>query len=163
MWESDTMFKLKFWKKERKVYFRNGEFFVELVIIENSNLIYFKKPLVLKKRFKIKEELEKEHFDVFCEGKSKESIPIIKLSQENVTKNSLNYAIRLYDTDVNVRYCILSYHKGTTINEVGEEETMISFFLEQKVIEKEKIKFKLPIGKYRYAELEGKKGLMVIS
>ena len=50
MWESDTMFKLKFWKKERKVYFRNGEFFVELVIIENSNLIYFKKPLVLKKR-----------------------------------------------------------------------------------------------------------------
>ena len=40
---------------------------------------------------------------------------------------------------------------------------MISFFLEQKVIEKEKIKFKLPIGKYRYAELEGKKGLMVIS
>ena len=31
-----------------------------------------------------------------------------------------------------------------------------------KIIEKEKIKFKLPIGKYRYAELEGKKGLMVI-
>lgn len=155
------MFKLKFWKKERKVYFRNGEFFVELVIIENSNLIYFKKPLVLKKRFKIKEELEKEHFDIFSED-GKKQIPVIKLSKKNTEENGLNYALKIAETDENIRFCILTYHDCKIINEYNEEETTITFFLDQKVIEKEKIKFELPIGKYTYTELEGKKGLMVI-
>lgn len=158
------MLNLNFLKKERKVYFRNKNYVLRIDLVEKSNLIYLKKPIISKKNnLKMKELLEKEHFDIFSEdGKNKE-IPVIKLSKKNTEENGLNYALKIAETNENIRFCILTYHNCKIVNEYNEEETTITFFLDQKVIEKEKIKFELPIGKYTYTELEGKKGLMVIS
>ncbi len=157
------MLNLNFLKKERKVYFRNQDYVVRIDLVEKSNLIYLKKPVISKKsNLKMKENLENEHFDIFSED-GKKQIPVIKLSKKNTEENGLNYALKIAETDENIRFCILTYHDCKIINEYNEEETTITFFLDQKVIEKEKIKFELPIGKYTYTELEGKKGLMVIS
>lgn len=156
------MLNLNFLKKERKVYFRNQDYVVRIDLVEKSNLIYLKKPVISKKsNLKMKENLENEHFDIFSED-GKKQIPVIKLSKKNTEENGLNYALKIAETDENIRFCILTYHDCKIINEYNEEETTITFFLDQKVIEKEKIKFELPIGKYTYTELEGKKGLMVI-
>lgn len=157
------MLNLNFFKKERKVYFRNQDYVVRIDLVEKSNLIYLKKPKITKKsNLRMKESLENEHFDIFSEDGKKQKFPVIKLSKKNTEENGLNYALKIAETDENIRFCILKYHNCKMINEYNEEET-ITFFLDQKVIEKEKIKFELPIGKYTYTELEGKKGLMVIS
>ncbi len=158
------MLKLNFFKKERKVYFRNQDYVVRIDLVEKPNLIYLKKPIISKdSNLEMKELLEKEHFDVFSEEGKKQKFPVIKLSKKNTEENGLNYALKIAETNENIRFCILTYHNCKIINEYNEEETTISFFLEQKVIEKEKIKFKLPIGNFTYTEIEGKKGLMVIS
>ena len=158
------MLNLNFLKKERKVYFRNQDYVVRIDLVEKSNLIYLKKPVISKEsNLKMKELLEKEHFDIFSEDGKKKKIPVVKLSKRNTAENDLHYALKIAETDENIRFCILTYHNCKIINEYNEEETTITFFLDQKVIEKEKIKFELPIGKYTYTELEGKKGLMVIS
>lgn len=158
------MLNLNFLKKERKVYFRNKNYVVRIDLVEKSNLIYLKKPIISKKsNLKMKENLENEHFDIFSEDGKKQKFPVIKLSKKNTEENGLNYALKIAETDENIRFCILTYHNCKIINEYDEEETTITFYLDQKVIEKENIKFKLPIGKdFTYLELKGEKGLMVI-
>lgn len=149
-------------EKIKEVYLQEKEFLIKIDIVEKKDILYIKRTKILKNDFKIKEKL-KEHFDVFFNKKRKKDIfPIIKLTEHNVNENGLNYAVKIGETDENIRFCILTYHNCKIINEYNEEETTITFFLDQKVIEKEKIKFELPIGKYTYTELEGKKGLMVI-
>lgn len=158
------MLNFNFFKKERKVYFRNQDYVVRIDLVEKPNLIYLKKPIISKdSNLEMKELLEKEHFDVFSEEGKKQKFPVIKLSKKNTEENGLNYALKIAETNENIRFCILTYHNSKIINEYNEEETTISFFLDQKVIEKEKIKFELPIGNFIYTEIEGKKGLMVIS
>ena len=43
------MLNLNFFKKERKVYFRNQDYVVRIDLVEKSNLIYLKKPKITKK------------------------------------------------------------------------------------------------------------------
>ena len=71
-------------KKERKVYFRNQDYVVRIDLVEKSNLIYLKKPVISKEsNLKMKELLEKEHFDIFSEDGKKKKIPVVKLSKRN--------------------------------------------------------------------------------
>ena len=157
------MFNLNCLKKEKKVYFRNKELLVRITFVEKRKIFYLKKPIILKNDFKIKEKL-KEHFDVFFDKKCKKDIfPIIKLTEKNVKENELNYAIQIGETSNNIIYCVLEYNNVTVANKDGEEEKGVVFYTNKRVVEKEKVKFKLKIGKdFTYLELKGEKGLMVI-
>lgn len=157
------MFNLNFFKNEKKVYFRNKKLLVEINLVEKRKVVYMKKPLILENNFKIKEKL-KEHFDVFFNKKRKNDIfPIIKLTEYNVNENELNYAVKIGETSNNIIYCVVEYNKATVLNKDGKEEKGVVFYTNKRVIEKENIKFKLPIGKdFTYLELSEKKGLIVI-
>lgn len=157
------MFNLNFLKKEKEVYFRNKELLVRVTFVEKRKVLYLKKPTILKNDFKIKEKL-KEHFDVFFNKKRKKDIfPIIKLTEYNVNENELNYAVKIGETTNNIIYCVLEYNKATVANKDRKEEKGVVFYTNNRVIKKENIKFKLPIGKdFTYLELKGEKGLMVI-
>ena len=116
------MLNLNFFKKEKKVYFRNKELLVRVTFVEKRKVIYIKKPLILENNFKIKEKL-KENFDVFFNKKRKKDIfPIIKLTEKNVKENELNYAIQIGETPNNIMYCVLEYNNATVLNKEGEEK-----------------------------------------
>lgn len=146
-------------KKIKEVFLLEKEFLIKIDIVEKKDIIFIKKTRILKNNFKIKERL-KEHFDVFFQNKKRNKIfPIIKLSKENVEDNRLNFAIKNGETSDHVIYSLIKYHKVNVENKLG-----IAFYLENEQIKKEDINFELKIGKYfTYAEIEEKKGLMVIS
>lgn len=146
-------------EKIKEVYLQEKEFLIKIDIVEKKDIIFIKKTRILKNNFKIKERL-KEHFDVFFQNKKRNKIfPIIKLSKENVEDNRLNFAIKNGETSDHVIYSLIKYHKVNVENKLG-----IAFYLENEQIKKEDINFELKIGKYfTYAEIEEKKGLMVIS
>lgn len=146
-------------EKIKEVYLQEKEFLIKIDIVEKKDIIFIKKTRILKNNFKIKERL-KEHFDVFFQNKKRNKIfPIIKLSKENVEDNRLNFAIKNGETSDYVIYSLIKYHKVNVENKLG-----IAFYLENEQIKKEDINFELKIGKYfTYAEIEEKKGLMVIS
>ena len=150
-------------KKIKEVFLLEKEFLIKIYIVENKHMIYIKKIKILKNNFKLKERL-KEHFDVFFQNKKRNKIfPIIKLTEKNVKENELNYAIQIGETSNNIIYCVLEYNNATVANKDRKEEKGVVFYTNNRVIKKENIKFKLPIGKdFTYLELKGEKGLMVI-
>ncbi len=146
-------------KKIKEVFLLEKEFLIKIYIVENKHMIYIKKTKILKNNFKLKERL-KEHFDVFFQNKKRNKIfPIIKLTEKNVKENELNYAIQIGKTSDNIIYSLIKYHKINVKNKIG-----VVFYLRNEQIKKEDIKFQLKIGKdFTYAEIEEKKGLMLIS
>ena len=146
-------------KKIKEVFLLEKEFLIKIYIVENKHMIYIKKIKILKNNFKLKERL-KEHFDVFFQNKKKNKIfPIIKLTENNVNENKLNYAVKIGETADNIIYSLIKYHKINVKNKIG-----VVFYLRNEQIKKEDIKFQLKIVKdFTYAEIEEKKGLMLIS
>ena len=146
-------------KKIKEVFLLEKEFLIKIYIVENKHMIYIKKTKILKNNFKLKERL-KEHFDVFFQNKKRNKIfPIIKLTENNVNENKLNYAVKIGETSENIIYSLIKYHKINVKNKIG-----VVFYLRNEQIKKEDIKFQLKIGKdFTYAEIEEKKGLMLIS
>ena len=142
-------------KKIKEVYLLEREFLVKVDIIEKKDIVYIQRTKILKNDFKIKERL-KEHFDVFFQNKNK-IFPIIKLSQENIKENKLNFAIKNEENSKNIIYCVLKYNRINVKNKLG-----VVFYLENEKIKKKDINFELKIGKFKYLELENKNGLMVI-
>lgn len=146
-------------KRIKEVYLLEREFLVKVDIIQKKDMLYIKQTKILKNNFKLKERL-KEHFDVFFQNKKRNKIfPIIKLTENNVNENKLNYAVKIGETADNIIYSLIKYHKINVKNKIG-----VVFYLGNEQIKKEDIKFQLKIGKdFTYAEIEEKKGLMVIS
>lgn len=146
-------------KKIKEVFLLEKEFLIKIDIVEKKDIIFIKKTRIVKNNFKIKERL-KEHFDVFFQNKKRNKIfPIIKLTENNVNENKLNYAVKIGETSDNIIYSLIKYHKINVKNKIG-----VVFYLRNEQIKKEDIKFQLKIGKdFTYAEIEEKKGLMLIS
>lgn len=146
-------------KRIKEVYLLEREILVKVDIIQKKDMLYIKQTKILKNNFKLKERL-KEHFDVFFQNKKRNKIfPIIKLTENNVNENKLNYAVKIGETADNIIYSLIKYHKINVKNKIG-----VVFYLGNEQIKKEDIKFQLKIGKdFTYAEIEEKKGLMVIS
>ena len=146
-------------KRIKEVYLLEREFLVKVDIIQKKDMLYIKQTKILKNNFKLKERL-KEHFDVFFQNKKRNKIfPIIKLTENNVNENKLNYAVKIGETADNIIYSLIKYHKINVKNKIG-----VVFYLGNEQIKKEDIKFQFKIGKdFTYAEIEEKKGLMVIS
>lgn len=142
-------------KKIKEVYLLEREFLVKVDIIEKKDMVYIQRTKILNNDFKIKERL-KEHFDVFFQNKNK-IFPIIKLSQENIKENKLNFAIKNGENSQNIIYFVLKYNRINVKNKLG-----VVFYLENEKIKKKDINFELKIGKFKYLELENKNGLMVI-
>ena len=146
-------------KKIKEVFLLEKEFLIKIDIVEKKDIIFIKKTRIVKNNFKIKERL-KEHFDVFFQNKKRNKIfPIIKLTENNVNENKLNYAVKIGETSDNIIYSLIKYHKINVKNKIG-----VVFYLRNEQIKKEDIKFQLKIGKdFTYAEIEEKKGVMLIS
>ena len=144
-------------KKIKEVFLLEKEFLIKIDIVEKKDIIFIKKTRIVKNNFKIKERL-KEHFDVFFQNKKKDKIfPIIKLSQQNVEENRLNFAIKNGENLENIICCVVKYNRINVKNKIG-----VVFYLENEQIKKEDVKFKLQIGNCKYLELKNEKGLILI-
>lgn len=144
-------------KKIKEVFLLEKEFLIKIDIVEKKDIIFIKKTRIVKNNFKIKERL-KEHFDVFFQNKRKDKIfPIIKLSQQNVEENRLNFAIKNGENLENIICCVVKYNRINVKNKIG-----VVFYLENEQIKKEDVKFKLQIGNCKYLELKNEKGLILI-